>query len=220
MASGNNIPQRRSRSQRNEYDTSADVAVGVPVRSRVADTRDDDDFFSTRMPKSAVRYRNTQGHEVIQKGKQRLVIHHVPPPVQRHWLVPAGLGMLAIVLLLISANWINGAWQQHQLDVQYGMPRTYQTDAVVGHDGDSEVNPSHFTFMNLHCKVTIIEIPAGDVSKSLIYAGPTLFGPDCAGVPITGAFQDVGGDGKPDMIVRFSNETVTYLNDGSKFVAK
>src|SRR5579864_4830677 len=90
-------------------------------------------------------------------------------------LVAVLLGMVVTVALVMSFSAIGNWWQIHQDDVTYGRPRTFQIDAVVGHN-DSPVNPSHFIFMNLNRHVVIIELPGGDASHSRIYSGPTLFG--------------------------------------------
>src|SRR2546425_1583080 len=42
----------------------------------------------------------------------------------------------------------------------YGRPRTFQTDAVVGHN-DSAASPSHFIAINLNRHVEVIECPGG-----------------------------------------------------------
>ena len=46
-------------------------------------------------------------------------------------------------MILMLALWVLGSyalswWQNHQLDSTYGMPRTYQTDQVVGHSDSAE----------------------------------------------------------------------------------
>jgi len=58
-------------------------------------------------------------------------------------MIGIGIGMiLAVVLVLLGQaliGWVGNTWN----DLHYGYPRTYQTDAVVGH-GDSAAHPSHF----------------------------------------------------------------------------
>src|SRR5690242_14377600 len=53
----------------------------------------------------------------------------------------AGMAMMALLAYTISS--VGAWWQMHQQDVEYGRPRTYQLDAVVGHN-DSPADPSHF----------------------------------------------------------------------------
>jgi hypothetical protein len=114
-------------------------------------------------------------------------------------------------------NAFSSWWQVHQDDVTYGRPRTYQVDAVVGHN-DSPANPSHFIFLNLNRHVVIIELPGGNTSHSRIYNGPTLFGDGQNLTPVTAEFRDVNGDGKPDMIVHIQDQRLVFLNDGTQFV--
>ena len=81
-------------------------------------------------------------------------------------------------MILMLALWVLGSyalswWQNHQLDSTYGMPRTYQTDQVVGH-ADSTDHPTHFIAINLNSQITIIEIPGGNSQHARIYSGPTL----------------------------------------------
>jgi hypothetical protein len=126
------------------------------------------------------------------------------------------LGMVVTVALILSFSAIGSWWQVHQNDVTYGRPRTFQIDAVVGHN-DSPSNPSHFIFMNLNRHIVIIEFPGGDPSHARIYSGPTLFGNGQDLTPVTAEFVDVNGDGKPDMIVKIQDQRLVYINDGTQF---
>jgi hypothetical protein len=122
-----------------------------------------------------------------------------------------------MIIAVTLMNWIGSAWQTHQLDSQYGMPRTYQTDAVVGHGGDSVAHPSHFIFENLRGQIIIIELPAGNISKAIIYAGPRLLAPDPDSEPVTGSFETING--KVDMLVKVGDsQPIIYTNNGSKFI--
>jgi hypothetical protein len=126
------------------------------------------------------------------------------------------IGMLVMIGLVISFSALSSWWQVHQDDATYGRPRTYQIDAVVGHH-DGVNNPSHFIFMNLNRHVIIIEFPGGDPTRALTYTGPTLFGDGGDLIPVTGEFKDVNGDHLPDMLVHVQDQTLVYINDGSKF---
>jgi hypothetical protein len=142
------------------------------------------------------------------------------PRIQRKrppWLALA-LGMMLTLALVICFNAFSSWWQLHQEDATYGMPRTYQTNAVVGHQ-DSANKPSHFIFLNLNGRVVIVEFPGGDTTHSLIYSGPTLFGSGGNLVPVTGEFRDVNGDGRLDMVVHVQDQTIIFINDGGKFRA-
>jgi hypothetical protein len=131
------------------------------------------------------------------------------------WLALA-LGMILTLGLVIGFNTFGSWWQRHQEDATYGMPRTYQVNTVVGHQ-DSAGKPSHFIFLNMNSHVVVIEFPGGDATHAIIYTGPTLFGNGGDLIPVTGEFRDVNGDGRPDLIVHVQDQTIVFLNDGSKF---
>lgn len=167
---------------------------------------------------SAIRYVDTRGNQVIEQGNRRLVIHNAPPPRKSHWMLTLGIGMILMLALYAGFTWVSNWWTNRQLDATYGFPRTYQVDAVVGHNNDSPVTPSHFIFLNLNGHVEIIELPAGDASKAKIYIGPTLFSDNAALVPVTGEFKDV--DGKEEMIVHIRDQEIIYVSDGTTFKLK
>jgi hypothetical protein len=131
------------------------------------------------------------------------------------WLALA-LGMLLTLCLVVGFNAFGSWWQLHQEDATYGMPRTYQANAVVGHQ-DSASKPSHFIFLNMNSHVVVIEFPGGDASHAIIYTGPTLFGSGGDLIPVTGEFRDVNQDGRPDLVVHVQDQTIVFINDGSKF---
>ncbi len=143
-----------------------------------------------------------------------------------HPLLYLGIGMMAMLalwtLLTLAVTWWNTTWD----DLHYGRPRTFQTDAVVGHT-DSAANPSHFIALNLHGRIEVIELPGGDGSKARIYLGPQLYGTDANVVPVTLSFVDVNGHHRPDMIVHFhyrgwlgfsdSEQKLVYMNENGSF---
>jgi hypothetical protein len=124
--------------------------------------------------------------------------------------------MILALLLWGGASYVLTWWTNHQLDSTYGMPRTYQTDHVVGH-ADSLSHPTHFIFLNLNDHVDIIELPGGDAAHAKIYSGPTLYSADANQTPVTADFEDVNGDSKVDMIVHIGDQKIIYLNDGTQF---
>jgi hypothetical protein len=176
------------------YDTP--VAVVTPRRTRVDHYRDDPYF--THAPAVA---------------RKKLKVH---------WLVYAGVCLLLIVVCHYLFNDLGAWWQDHQDYSNYGMPRMYQTDAVVGHN-DSSSNPSHFEAENIRGHIIVIELPGDDASKSRVYSITTEMNGN-ASVPVTINFQDVNGDGKLDMVVVVgdpgSTTTFTLYNDGTQFVSK
>src|SRR5439155_8093572 len=126
---------------------------------------------------------------VIQQGNKRIIIHHEPPPGRQpppqvqtepvtqsrnHWLFFVGLAMLLMLVGWILVTMLLQWWSVTQDDLHFGRPRTYQTDQKVGH-GDSTI-PSHFAAMNLNHHVQVIECPASDCTKAVIYLGPQVIG--------------------------------------------
>jgi hypothetical protein len=134
-----------------------------------------------------------------------------------HWLFFVGIGFLVMVLGWVGLNAFGSWWQNHQNDTTYGTPRTFQCDAIVGHN-DSPAHPSHFIALNLNRHIVIIEIPGGDISKSVIYSGPVLLGDGQDLTPVTLSFADVNGDGKIDMLLHILDQTIVFTNNGTKFV--
>ncbi len=133
-----------------------------------------------------------------------------------HWLWFVGITLLIMVSGYALFGAIGTWWTNHQNDATYGYPRTYQCSAVVGH-GDSAANPSRFIAENLYGHIIIIEIPGGNVSKAIIYSGPTMVGPGQDLIPVTLSFADVNGDGRLDMLVHIEGQTLVFLNTGEKF---
>jgi hypothetical protein len=135
----------------------------------------------------------------------------------KHPYLYLGVGMLAMLALCAALSSFITWWNTWQDDVHYGRPRTYQVDAVVGHNSDSSANPSHYIFLNLNRHVEVIEIPAGDPSKMKVYIGPILCGDNDDLTAVTGYFKDVNGDGKPDMIIKIHDTTIVFINTGDSF---
>lgn len=152
-----------------------------------------------------------------------------PPPPRRkdtedlprkwrpHPLLFIGLALIVAILgwvvLTSVAAWVTNM-ENHW---QYGYPRTFQCDAVVGHQ-DSTTHPSHFIAMNLNGQVEVIEFPGGDTSHARIYTGMSIIGPDADKQPVTLSFQDVDGNGSLDMIVIAGNSRLVFLNRNGQFV--
>jgi hypothetical protein len=123
------------------------------------------------------------------------------------------LGMLVLWTLLTAGL---GWWNDTMDYLHYGYPRTFQTDAVVGHN-DSASKQSHFIALNFHGRIEIIEFPGGDGSHARIYLGPQLFGPDADKAPVTLQFVDINGDNKADMLVFFQSSWIIFINDQGTF---
>jgi hypothetical protein len=142
-------------------------------------------------------------------------------PRKVHWLLPAGVGMVAMLVLWVVGSSVLAWGMQRYNDYRYGTPRTYQIDQVVGHGGDSAAHPSHFIAINLNHQAVVIELMAGDPGKSVSYVAPVYIVGDDGLAPITVDFKDVNADSKADMIVTIhltnQNQVYVFINDGTKF---
>jgi hypothetical protein len=134
-----------------------------------------------------------------------------------HWILYVGVGMIAALALWVLGSSLLAWGTAKYNDTVYGYPRTFQTDAVVGHGGDSHLQPSHFIAINLHGQVIIMELMAGNPAKSISYTGPDLFESGGDLIPVTLEFRDVTRDGKPDMLVHIQDKMFVFINDGTKF---
>ena len=142
-----------------------------------------------------------------------------PPARTRRRLHPmlfVGIGLMVFVLLWVGVTqaliWGNNAFNS----LRYGYPRTFQIDAVVGHN-DSTSAPSHFLAINLRGQVEIIEWPGGDASHARVYLGPQLLGPGNDLAPVTLRFVDLNGDGKLDMVITVQDNQIVFINDQGSF---
>ena len=218
------IPLRARRpAQQMTTEAYTPISPSIPQQSYVSRAAmpkmaDDDQMYVPHAtPKSAIRYTDAYGREVRQQGNRRVVVKHIQARRGVHWMFPAGLGMLGMLALMVGGFVLMHWWESHQLDSQFGFPRTWQTDQVVGHNHDSPAHQTHFTFENLGGHVFFVEIPAGDLSKAKIYAVSTLVGDDAATWPVTAEFNDVNGDGRIDLLIHIQDQTMVYLNDGTGF---
>ena len=125
-------------------------------------------------------------------------------------LTSLGIGMIvAIVAVLLGQlliRWVSTTWD----DIHYGNPRTYQTDAFVGHEVGQ--TPSHFIVLNLHGRVEVIELQGGDPAKTKIYSGPQITGPGAEKVPVIIQFIDRHHTHHPDMLIQFQGTQVVFQN--------
>ncbi len=201
------------------------------------DLLDDEQDYEPRLPTSTRRYRPTTTREHHQ-GRRDVVVYHgeydyeprrrptasAGPPVRRgggmHPLFYVGMTLFLLWLGYLVLTLLGHWWQVYQDDQHYGRPRTFQIDAVVGHNHDSANAPSHFIALNLHRHIQVIELPAGDAQKAKVYAGPILLGEGQDLAAVTVSFADVNGDGKPDMLVHVDQTQIVFLNDGGSFRAQ
>ena len=126
-------------------------------------------------------------------------------------------GILALTALVVGLNILRSWWQHMQEDWTYGYPRTYQVDAVVGHNHDSRAHPSHFVALNLGGQVEVFELPAGDPTKVHVFLGPMILGSGADQVVVTVSFADIDHDGTPDLILHYGGSEEVFYNKGGTF---
>ncbi len=142
-----------------------------------------------------------------------------PPSGRTYWLVYLLAGMAVMAGLAMALSSLGSWWQGVQDGWTYGLPRTYQVDSVVGHNHDSVAHPSHFLALNLRGHLVVVELPAGDPSKGVIYPGPALDGTSAEQQVVTLSFVDVDRDGTPDLVLRHGEVAEVWLNKGGRFRA-
>ena len=188
----------------------------------------DGNTHERRMPIPPRRTATQSSLPVVQSNRQRNVYTDDVLPYNEggglrkrqgphfHGLVFVGLAIFIMIIGWIAFTALGNWWQVTQDDLHYGRPRTFQTDAVVGHN-DSPSNPSHFIVMNLNHHIIIIELPGGNPSKARIYNGPVLIGQGQDLTPVTLSFKDMNGDGLPDMIVNVQDAHFVFINGNGTF---
>lgn len=174
-------------------------------------------------------YRNTDKNPYIQlpTGTPRITdrqagtkITSLPrkQKVRSFWLrLPTLTGMAIVLFLMIIGPQIVSWCQVRWDDMHYGNPRTFQTDAFVGHGSKDSSKPSHFIIINFNRKIEVIEFPGGDPTKAQMYVVASLYSSEQDLLPATGSFQDLNHDGLLDMIVFFQSAQIVYLNTGVGF---
>src|SRR5260221_9215223 len=200
-----------------------------------ASEADDQYTAQARPPRSAMRYQHTLPHQYRgqtvlptppqQLRRQRLTgeapAPRKPRPPRRGsrlWSVYLVTGMATMTALVIGLYSLGSWWQHVQDDWTYGYPRTYQTDAVVGHNHDSRAHPSHFLAVNLKGRIEVFELPAGDPTKVRVFFGPTISGNGADQVVVTISFTDLDHDGTPDLILHYGDSEEVLYNKGGTFL--
>lgn len=199
---------RSSGGNRTEERTTQISRVTRPSVQRASLTRTTADW-----PVAEKEELNTQARPAT-KGRKRQARQFTRQ--QHHPLFLLGIGMLVTLTL-----WVVGAqiisWGQSTLDtLRYGYPRTFQIDAVVGHQ-DSARSPSHFLLINLHGRIQVVEWPGGDASHARIYLGPQLLAPGSDQLPAILHFVDITGDHRPDMVIDVEGSRIVFINDAGSF---
>lgn len=196
-----------------EHDTLDDVLIqkGTTIQRRRSSMANTDSDNSSNVNTPVSKSTTSKAMPTPAKDVNKDISFHKHLP-----LLAIIVGMVVMALLAMSLTAFASWWKVHQDDMQYGRPRTFQVDAVVGHS-DSQSNPTHFIFINLNRHVQIIELPGGDSAHARIYPGPVLFGDGQDLTPITADIRDVNGDGKPDIIVHIQDQQLVLINDGTQF---
>ena len=108
--------------------------------------------------------------------------------------------------------WGNTTWNT----LVYGYPRTFQMDAVIGHQ-DSASQPTHLIAINRHGEIDIIEFPGGDATKAHTYVLKGLTGLTSDTDPVTLQLVDPTHDGKPDLLITVGHTESILINDKGSF---
>lgn len=193
-----------------------DVSLTKTRQQTPVSTRRTTDLYTpTTGPVQARRYGRNRAYESGISGPPERNVEEK----KVHWLLYVGVGMIAALALWVAASTLLAWGTEKYNDIMYGNPRTFQMDEVVGHNKDSTLHPSHFIALNLHGQVVIVELPAGDPTKSIDYIGPALVAVGDEKIPITLSFGNVNGDKYLDMIVHIQDKEVHFCNNGTKFTA-
>jgi hypothetical protein len=116
------------------------------------------------------------------------------PRQGKHPLFYVGICLVILVVFLTAYTSIPPALQKWSDDRVYGYPRTFQTDANVGHGG-----MEHFIALNNHGTIEVLEIPGypSPTNQPRLYIIVRLSSQGAELVPATVSFPDVNSDGKP-----------------------
>lgn len=195
--------------------TSRDVSIDTTRQQVPVPARRTTDLYNPTTGPVRVRYARNTVYESARPSSPA----QKEEPKKIHWLLYVGVGMIAALALWVTASTLLAWGTEKYNDLLYGNPRIFQTDYVVGHNKDSQTRPSHFMALNLHGQVIIVELPAGDPTKSIDYVGPSLVAVGDEKIPITLSFGPVNNDKKVDMIVHIQDKVIYFCNNGTKFTA-
>jgi hypothetical protein len=201
----------------------------APAQGDVSYEQDDEEeeadqysYATMRIPTSTRRYDMTPYPSVtVAKGGEPERQAALLPRQGKHPFFSLGICMLIVAVFITGYVLIPPALQHWNDDRVYGYPRTYQTDANVGH-GDSRYPLSHFIVINLNGRIEVVELPQGDTDvlhpHLYLIARLAMQGSDL--VPATVSFADMNGDGKQDMVVTFNGTQWILFNNGTTFVPR
>ncbi len=147
----------------------------------------------------------------LETGARRLDSIH--PSASLATLVSCGMG---IALLLILLGQTIFGWASITLDDwHYGRPRTFQTDAYVGHEQTHQ--PSHFMVFNNRGRIEVLELPGNDATHARLYMGPQYSGTNADLIPATLQFVDPHHTHQPDMLIKLPNTSIIFHNANGTF---
>jgi hypothetical protein len=122
---------------------------------------DNDALYQRRTPSSVWRYPTAteigQEKPTSRRVGERMAVRNAGHPKLFYALIVGG--SIGIGVLLASV--IPYFFQLGMDQVQYGYPRTWQTDVSVGHYPGYKDKRSHFIALNLHGYIEVIEMPEG-----------------------------------------------------------
>ncbi len=196
------------------YVTTTRARYHAPATATYYEIDEEDEEVYTRPPTrtSARRY------DLAPYSRQERRTEEFPRQ-GKHPLLYVGISLVIVVLFITVYTLIPPAFQKWQDDRVYGYPRTYQTDANVGHGGIE-----HFLALNNHGTIEVVEIPTDPTkNQPRLYIITHFAGQGADLIPATISFTDVNG-GKSNMVVTVfngTNPTEYFLfNNGTQFVPK
>jgi hypothetical protein len=199
------------------YMTATRSRSHAPTTDTYVEIDEEEEFHSrptTRVGTSARRYDLAPYGRGEQRAKEL-------QRAGKHPILYIGIFLVILVAFLAAYTLIPPALQKWSDDRTYGFPRTFQTDANVGHGG-----VEHFIALNNHGTIEVLEIPTNPspMSQPRLYIIVRLSNQGADLVPATVSFPDVNGDGKPDLqviVLNSANPSVWILfNNGTTFVPK
>jgi hypothetical protein len=199
------------------YITTTRSRYHAPTTEHYVEVDEEEEFHSrptTRGGTSARRY------DLAPYGRGERRTEELPRQ-GKHPIFYVGLFLVILVAFLTAYTFIPPAVQKWRDDSVYGYPRTFQTDANVGHGGIE-----HFIVLNNKGTIEVVEIPTNPspTNQPRLYIIVRLSSQGADLVPATVSFPDVNGDGKPDLQVTVyngANPSIWILfNNGTIFVPK
>lgn len=227
--------RRRLPEQKSGLGTTHPAAAPYPGYAAHVQTEDDiaedESMYAVRMPNSCRRWNYPTTAPPIQQpiapyaasipprrsALAQPVQTEEPRPRRRHHVLTwIGATMFIMLMGWVGLTALAHLWQIKMDDLTYGYPRTFQTDANVGHYG----YVSHFVAINLKGKIEVIETepqnPNQQQSTHLYIAANLATDQDLQ--PVTLRFENLTGSGRLDMLIFVGNSLqIPFYNNGTSF---